>query len=283
MGFSLGFSKNKSKQSGSFNQRVAGFQVPYLNQLFSQAGNLFGQTLGGMQGLQGGVSNQLGNIFGSMQNPWQGQLQGGAYQNVDANRIISGLERSMQSPSQMGRLNESIMGGTGNTFLGGMEDILRRQSQDRLNTGLRSLDQRAAAAGMGGSSPYRNLQQQTVSDAQQGLADRMGRLGYETFDKDLGLKMDIARQADAANLERQRMLTGMLGDKQAAMQGGLNFGQNMAGQAMGQYSPFMMPWQTMGMYANAIGNPLVLGRGTMSSKASGSSKSAGFGIPGFGK
>jgi len=72
------------------------------------------------------------------------------------------------------------------------------------------------------------------------------------------------------------MLSGMIGQQNQAMQGGLNFGQNQQNLSMGQFAPGMMPWQALGEYANTIGRPTVLGSGTQS--GSGSSSSKGFGI-----
>lgn len=271
-----GSSKSDSDSKTKFNQNVWAEQIPALQNLFQQGASLLGGTLGQQQTLTPEVQQQMGGIFNQLVPAFGGQLSGGAYSGVDPNRIIGGIEQSLQQPSQTGQLYNQIMGGQGNVFLGGMEDILARQSADRQAQGLRGLDQRAAAAGMGGSSPYRNLQRNVISDEADRLAEQQTGLGYDTFGQDLGLKLGIAQQADQNQLARQQMLLDQIGNKQAAMTGGFGIGNQLYQMPMAQFAPTMMPWQAMGQYANIIGRPTILGSGVM--RGDSSSKGLGLGI-----
>ena len=269
-----GSSKSEDKNEAGFKESVWGAQAPFLTHLFNQAGTLFNSTLGQQNKMAPGIVDNMRRMFGQMQNPWQQQMQGGAFADVNANDIISGINNSINQPSQSGQLYEQIMGGQGNDYLGGMKDVMAQDARGAQAQSLRGLDQRAAGAGMGGSSNYRNLQRDIIDDSNENLQNDMTALGFGTFDKDLSNKMGIAGMADQNTLARQQMLTNMLGQKQNAMTGGLNMGGMMGQQAMGQYAPSMMPWQAMGQYANTIGNPVILGSGT----SGGSSDSKGFGF-----
>ena len=112
--------------------------------------------------------------------------------------------------------------------------------------------------------------------------DRLGQqqtnIGYNTFDKDLERKLGIAQRADAFDFGKLQNVSGMLGAQQGAMAGGLGMGQGMQNLGMGQFAPFMAPWQAAGQYSSTIGRPTVLGSGTSSADSS----AKGFGMSGYG-
>jgi len=261
-------------------QSIWGGQSPALRNLYKQAGNLFGWSSGAMQGAAPGMSQGNQGISDQAQQAWNNQLQGGAYSNVNANDIISGINRSIEQPSETGQMYRDIMGGQGNVYLGGMKDVMAQDAADAQAQSMRGLDQRAAGAGMGGSSNYRNLQRDIVEDSNKALQNRTTQLGYDTFDQDLSNKMRIADSADSNTLARQQMLTNMLGQKQNAMTGGIGMGSNMQGLNMGSMSPYMLPWQAMGQYSNALGAPVRLTSGSMMGDSSGKSMSGGGGVGG---
>ena len=107
------------------------------------------------------------------------------------------------------------------------------------------------------------------SNLQKNLAD----VGYNTFDKDLQNKLNIAQQADQGTLARQQLMSNMLGQQQGVSTGALGMGQNMQNLGMGSFAPSMMPWQNNSNYANALGSPTVLNSGS----SSGNSNAMGMG------
>ncbi len=69
----------------------------------------------------------------------------------------------------------------------------------------------------------------------------------------------------------------MLGSQQQTQNQGIQGGQGMQNLGMGQFNPYMAPWQAMGQYANTIGRPTILSEGTMSGESSSKGASGGVG------
>jgi hypothetical protein len=284
MGGSVGGSKaesdSKASQKSSYSQDVWEKQSPYLEDLYKRAGDLFGTTSGAMLGLTPEATAQQQQIFRQSMPAWGQQLGGGAYQSVDPNNIIGSIERSMQRPSESGQLYKDIMAGQGNVYVGGLKDQMKADAQDVLGRSLSSLDARAAASGMGGGSRHGLAQGQAIEDVNRQLQRDLTGVGYQSFDKDLANKLGIAEMADQNTLARQQMLTDMLGQKQAAMTGGLEGATGMQQIGLGQFTPQMMPWQPMGAYQAALGAPTILSSGQGQGSANSSSKSIGGGYSG---
>ena len=269
-------SKSDSSSEAGYQDQVWGGQAPFLKNLYSQAGNLFGNTNQGMQGMIPGAEQGMQDVYNQMQPGWQEQMQGGAYKDMGLqNQLMSSLNQSMNNPSAMSEINAMVMGGEGNNYADAMQEKYRRNMQDSNANMLQNLDARAAASGMSGGSRHGVAQAQGLAQNAGNYQEQMADLGYESFDKDLNRKLEIAGLADQNTLARQEMMSGMIGQQQGAMQGGLDFGQGMQNANMGQFAPSMMPWDAMSQYANAIGRPTILGTGEES--GSSSSKSAGFG------
>jgi len=269
-------SKSDSSSEAGYQDRVWGGQKPYLKDLYGAAGNLFGNTNQGMQGMIPGAEQGMQDVYNQMQPGWQDQMQGGAYKDMGLqNQLMSSLNQSMNNPSAMSEINAMVMGGEGNNYADAMQEKYRRNMQDSNANMLQNLDARAAASGMSGGSRHGVAQAQGLAQNAGNYQEQMADLGYESFDKDLNRKLEIAGLADQNTLARQEMMSGMIGQQQGAMQGGLDFGQGMQNANMGQFAPSMMPWDAMSQYANAIGRPTILGSGEES--GSSSSKSAGFG------
>ena len=166
------------------------------------------------------------------------------------------------------------MGGQGNNYVDAMRGQMQDDSSQRLGRNFAMADARASGAGMAGSSRHGLLQARMAEDE----GDRLGALqtgvGFNTFDRDLDRKLGIAQRADRFDMGRLDNASGMLNNQNQAMQGGLNFGMNMQNLNMGQFAPYMAPWQMAGQYAQNIGRPTSLSSGS----SSGSSGSAGFGF-----
>ena len=274
MGISSGKSKNKGGNQNNLSQSVWAPQGNALGGMYGQAGQVGDWSTGAMQGLAPGMSEKIGGVADQMNPAFGQQLQGGAYAGMDLQGMY---QNALGGGGNEQFINEQIMGGAGNDFVDAMRGQMESDAYTNMMGGLRGLDARAAASGMSGGSRHGIAQGQTIQGAQDALANQQTQLGYNTFDKDLDRKMSIARNADAFDQAKLQNISGMLGQQQNAMQGGLNFGQNMQGAYMGGMSPYMAPWQAMNQYSGVLGNPTVLSNGMFTGNASGNSKSGGFG------
>ena len=273
---SAGKSKAKNSNESSFQQNVWDPQSQALNNLYSQVGQLFGQTNSGMQGQIPGAVNNMQNINQQAMPAWQNQLQGGAYSGLGiGNQLMGSLNQSLNSPTNTQQVNSMIMGGSGNNYADAMKNQYIQDANLAQRNMLSNLDARASAAGMSGGSRHGIATAQGMQDINRNLQSNLAQTGYNTFDKDLDRKLQIAGQADQGTLQRQQMMQAMLGGQQQAMQGGLQYGQGMQNLGMGTFAPYMAPWQAAGAYSNAIGAPTVLSSG--SGSGSGSSKGIGAG------
>jgi len=277
-GGSLGLSGNKSGNQSNFSQDVWGPQGDALRDLYSQVGSLFDQSSGAMQNLQGGASDYMRDIASGAQGGWQNQMQGGAFANPDLmEQLMGSITASNNAPSATSEINAMIMGGEGNNYADAMKQAYMDDASKAQEMMLANTDARAAASGMSGGSRHGIMQAQGMDDINTNLQQNLARTGYESFDKDLDRKLQIAGQADQGTLARQQMMQQMLGGQQSAMSGAMNNSGNMQNLAMGQFSPYMAPWQAAGAYTNAVGGPTLIGSGSSnaSSKGGGASGSMG--------
>lgn len=280
MGGSVGKSENSSSNQSSFNQNIPQFQQDALKQLYGAAAGQFGNFNGQIGGMIPGATGQMQNIFAQANPAWHQQLQGGAYSSLDANKVFNSIDQSMGHPSQMSAVNAQIMGGSGNTYADAMKNQYVSDANRASDNMLANLDARAAASGMSGGSRHGVATALGQRDINQNLQRNLAETGYNTFDKDLQNKLNIAQQADSNNLAKQQMMVNMLGGKQNAMAGGLNFGQGMQNLGMGQFAPTMIPWQGMQNYSAAVGAPTILSAGQSSGQGHGKGKSTSGGIGG---
>ena len=274
MGGSASGSKSKSKSS--FQDKVWGGQTGALQDLYGNAQDLFNQTNTGMQGLQPGATQNMQDTYNQVNPAYQEQLQGGAYRDMGLqNQLMGSLNQSMNQPSAMSQINAMTMGGEGNNYADAMKDQYIQDANRAQEQMLSGLDARAASSGMSGGSRHGIAQGLGMARVNDALQSNLAKTGYDTFDKDLTRKLDIAQQADQGNLARQQMMSGMIGQQNQAQQGAIQGGQNMQNINMGQYAPQMMPWDAMGQYGNVIGRPTILGSGSQSGSSGSLSASGG--------
>lgn len=278
-GGSLSKSRQRQNNQSNFGQNVWDAQSPALSNLYGNARSLYGDTNAGMQSRIPFASDfQQGVASGSVP-AWLQQMRGGAYANMDIARNLSdSLQQSENRPSSEQEINAMIMGGEGNNYADAMRGQYIADANRATDNMLRNLDARAAASGMSGGSRHGTATAAGMRDINQNLQANMARTGYETFDRDLDRKLDIARRADESTLRRQSLMSDMLSNQQSAMQGGLNFGSNLQNLGMGQFNPYMAPWQAATNYAQVVGGPTVLSSGD----SSGMARGKGFGTSGYG-
>ena len=275
MGFDTNESDSESVGAGTFDQSV--WNPEAMAGMQAQFGNLFPQTISGMQGLTpGAVAGQQG-VAGAADPYWQSQMAGGAFEGMDLQGMYGealgggGAEQDIYS---------SIMGGAGNDYVDAMKQQMQSDAFENLQQGFNVTDLRATMAGQPGSSRHGILQSNLMDQTMSGLTDAQTKLGYDTFAQDQAMKLGIAQRADQFDMSKLQNISDMMGQQQGAMAGGLGFGTDMQNLNMGQFAPYMMPWQAAGSFSNAMGSPTVLGSGSASSASDSSSKGFGAGVGG---
>lgn len=283
-------SKSESSSDAGFKQEVWGPQGEALEGLYNQIGNLFSGQMGGFDQPYGigniarnlGMGGNISAIEESARPSWENFMHGGQYMNMDlANRLGTSLDQSMQGPTATQEIQNMIMGGEGNTYADAMRNQYIQDATRAQENMLQNLDARAAASGMSGGSRHGVATAQGMEDINRNLQRNMADVGYQTFDKDLDRKLQIAQQADQATLARQGMMQDMLGRQSDMFSQGLQMAPGMQNLGMGNFAPSMTaamaPWQMASQYGNIIGRPTILGSGTMSGDSKGLGLSGGVG------
>lgn len=280
MSGSAGGSKSKSSNTSSFNQNIPGFQANALSELYGNARNLFNTTNNQIQPLVSGVSGTNNDIYKSTVPAFNSALQGGQFSDpVFKDQLVSSLRTSLNTPSATQKIYGSIMGGEGNNYADAMKASVTGDASRAMDNMLATLDARAAGSGMSGSSRHGIAQARGMYDINSNLQKNLADIGYNTFDKDLTNKLNIAQQADSNTLSRQQMLQQMIGSAQDTSNNAIStLGSATQNLGMGTFAPFMAPWDALNNYAAAIGSPTVLSSGVSSGKGNSKGASTSGGI-----
>ena len=217
--------------SGSM-QDVWGSQSPFLESMYGSAQGEYGNALNNINGMTPQISGQVQDAFGT---------GSGAFNNL----AVGGQQAQLLSG--MGQ----------NPYVAAMKDQVASDADRLKQQTLASTDARAAAAGMSGSSGYRNQVGQSFSDIDQQAMDAMSNIGYNSFNQDMQNRMALARGVDA-NMANAMGNTGA-----------------MQGAAVNQFNPFMAGLNATNQYAGILGGPTVLGNSFGNSSSFGSSNSLG--------
>lgn len=284
MGMSKGSSESGSSSTGKFGQDVWPAQTTALTNMYSDARNLFNQSAGGINANVAPAQSFSNMIANSTLPAYQQQLNGGILNPthmLNQSQLQQSLAQSLNNPSATQQIYGQMMGGQGNNYVDAMKQVLLNDTYKAQLQGMNALDARAAASGMGGSSRHGIAQGQMMSGLNDSLLKNMASIGYDTFDKDLSNKLNIAQMADANTLARQQMLNqNIYNDISMAnqnQQGALTGAQGMQNLGMSSFQPYAAPWMMAAQYANMIGRPTVLGAGELGGDASSSASSFGFG------
>ena len=268
--FGYSQNKNNSQQGSAFSQDVWSPQGDALKNLYGQMGNLFNNLGGQMTGAIGGATDYMNNAANTANTGWNNQMQGGAYSGLGiGNQLMSSLNQSANNPSAMQEVNNMIMGGSGNNYADAMKGQYINDANRATQNMLGNLDARAAASGMSGGSRHGLATAQGMQDINSNLQSQLAQTGYNTFDKDLDRKLQIAGQADSNNLARQQMMSNMLGQQNSTMNSAVDNSANIQNLGLGSMSAYMAPWQMASAYTNTIGAPTVLGSGSSQGNSSG--------------
>ena len=214
------YGQNSSSGGGSsFNQssqNVYGAQEPYLQDVYGAAQGAFNQGMADVNAMRPEVQAQLGGAL---------QAAGQGYGNQMGGGFSSGLQ---------GQVGE-------NAYVNNLAGDMMSDAQQIKMQNLGGLDARAAAAGMSGSSGYRDQVNDMSNQVDENTMQGLNQLRFNSFNQGVQNNMALASQMDA--------------NQQGAM-GNL---QNMQQGAMNQFNPAMMGQQMAGQYAQTIGGPTVLG------------------------
>jgi len=272
------YNQSNAKNQSKFNQSIPQLQVNALTKMYGAAANTFGNTGSAINAQTPGVQSYISQTNSAAMPEWKNQLAGGVYQGMDnANQLSNSLQQSLSSPTNTQSIYGQMMGGNGNNYADAMKASYLGDANRATDNMLSNLDSRAAASGMSGGSRHGVATSQGMYDINSNLQKNLAATGYNTFDKDLTNKLNIAQQADSGTLARQQMMSDMLGQQQGVQTGALNAGGQMQNLGMGSFAPTMMPWQNMSNYANSIGSPTVLNSGGSSGNSSAMGASAGGG------
>ena len=221
-GVNMNYGTNQSGNSSSgssvnsSNQSVWGGQQDALENVYDSAGNQYGQAIDTINGLQPQVQDQVSGSFNQAQGGYGNQLGGGFAQGlqgqVGPNAYTDALAGDMISDAA--QIKQQNLGG---------------------------LDARAAAAGMSGSSGYRNQVNNMVSDVDESTMQGLNQLRFNSQNQ---------------GIQNQMNLAGMMDRNQQAGMGNM---QNMQQGAMNQFNPAMAGLNATGAYGQIIGGPTVLG------------------------
>ena len=224
-------SGNSSSGSGSSqsNQGIWGTQSPFLEDVYGQGQGAFTNAMGQVNQLQGGVQGQVSGALDQAQGGYANQLGGG---------FSAGLQ------GQVGP--NALVNPVANDLINDAAQIKQQN--------LGGLDARAAAAGMSGSSGYRNQVGTMMDDVDSSTMQQLNSLRLN---------------AQNAGVQNQMALAGMQDQSQQA--GMANMGAMQQG-AMNQFNPAMIGQQVAANYAGTIGGPTSL----TSSSSQNSNSSSGF-------
>jgi len=269
-------SQNSRSGGSTFGQNV--FNGDALNNLYSGAQGLFNQGVGNSQNMVPGAVNFQNQQAQGAANANQGMQQGGVYGGLGiGNQLMSSLQQSQNTPSALSQTYADVMGGQGNNYADAMKQQYIKDANRTQQNMMSNLDARAAGTGMTGSSRQgvaQGIAERGINDA---LQSNLAQTGYNTFDKDLQNKMNIAQQADTNNFNRQNLMSGMLGQQQNTVNQGINNTGAVQGYGMGQFNAANAPWQQAQNYQGVVGTPTVLNSGNSFNQGQGTSTGWGMG------
>ena len=249
------FSSGGSSGSSSSTQDIWGEQSPFLQEVYKAASAGNAEAQAAIQRLQPGIQNQMSNIAAGGQQGYNQMLAGGNAANLGQSQVAGMQGNSLQQ--------QMLNGYNGNNpYMSGMKDMIAEDAQRLKQQNLGSLDARAAAAGMSGSSGYRNQVNDMMEDVDKGAMNAMTNLGYQANNQAIQDRMRLSGAADQYN-----MMAAGAGDQYAMQRAGMmdqNMGNAMANtgamqqSAMNQFNPAMASLNAAGQFGQIIGGPTTL-------------------------
>jgi len=264
-GLNLSNMLSTGNSSNQFKQNIYGGQEGALSGLYNNAANLFGTNQQQVQSAIPDAQQYIGNVANQGAGLLSNQGAGGAFRGFSADDLRGQLADT-QGPTNMQDINAMIMGGSGNNYADAMKQQYIGDANRAQENMLSNLDARAAASGMSGGSRHGIATALGERDINQNLQRNLAETGFNTFDKDLERKLNIANLADQNVTARNQMninaMLQALGGKQGAMSGALGSVGDIQNLGMGQFAPLNQVWAGLQNYGNALGGPIVLNQGS---------------------
>ena len=232
-GTSSGGSFSQSSSNNSTN--VWKPQQKYLKDMYGQAQDALGQSQGSIEGLTPEVQAQMSSALGNAINSYGQQANGG---------FSGGVLNGMAPNGYTDQLQAQVL----------------RDAGDIKSQNLAQLDARAAAAGMSGSSGYRDQVGNMMDDVDQNAMNTMANIGNTAYQQNIQNQLSAAGQAD--------MVTNNAVNNLGNIQQG----------AMAQFQPGMMGQQAAALYGQTLGGPTMTSRGSSQSTGGSSQSSNNFGM-----
>ena len=209
-------SSGNSQNQSTSTQDVWGAQQGALENVYGQAQDQYGQAIGQINALQPQVQGQMSDALNGATNANNNQMGGG----------FAGALQGQVGP---------------NSYTDAMKGQIAQDSQQLMQQSLGGLDARAAAAGMSGSSGYRDQVGNTMDDINQNAMNQMTQVGYQAHDRGIQNQLALSQQMD----QNQQSGVGNL--------------QNIQQGAMNQFNPAMQGLNAAAQLGGIIGGPTVLG------------------------
>ena len=227
-GVNEGGSFANSSSSGGSSQDVWGGQSPFLESVYQGAQGSYNDAMGSINSMTPAIQNQVSSAAGAAAGGYGNQLGGG---------FASGLAGQVGPNAYTDAMKGQIANDA---------NLMRQQS-------LGGLDARAAAAGMSGSSGYRDQVSGMNDDINKQALNAMTNVGYNSFNQGVQNQMQLAGQMD------QNQANG-IGNLQNIQQGSMN-----------QLNPAMAGLNAAGQYGQIIGGPTTLSQSSQNSNSTNSS------------
>lgn len=273
---SSGKSESASQGMNSFFQqdKIWKPQRNYLKDTYGQAQNLFNNFDPHQYDAQFNELNaNIKGLNSQTQAGWEKMMQGG----IQDRDLEAAIRNSMNSPSEVGKMYENIVGGPGNTYIDPMVQAMKAGQMDNLKQQLATTNMGAVGAGQAGSSRHGVAEGLMRAMANNQMLDKEATMRGENYDRDMQWKMGIAQQADQGRASAQERAMQMLANKNASMQQGIQANTQMQQNARSLLDNAMqqgnLGWDNYNRYKSGIGAPLVLGSSGGSGSSSGSSSS----------
>lgn len=273
MAFGIGGSKQDSSNSSWFNQNAMSQQIPALQDVWGQAGNLYGnqsQNFGQFNNMAAGLTPWMFSQAQMAQPGYQQQMGGG----IQDPNLTKQFNNFMDSPSATQDIYSSVLGGANKSYADPLVDQLRQDMGVRMNRGpMRNMNNEMANLGRAGSD--RNVLQRALTDSENNRNFGLMSAGIrnDAQANDLSMQMKIAEQADANKLAGLQLGYDNLNQRNQNQQGAFGLGSQMQNLGMGAFGPWMQAmgamWDPMNNYANVVGDPTILSSGGSEGKSSG--------------
>jgi len=274
-------SETNNTSNSQFQQEM--FNSDAYKAMQSQLSDGFGTVLNQYQSYLPTAQTNTAAIADSSVGGYNQALTGGLYDSGLSTQLMQSLTDSQNTLSNASQIDALIMGGDGNNYADAMRSQYLNDAEDTQSKLLRNLDARSAGAGMSGSSQAQIAQGLATEGIADNVQSNLANLGYQTFDKDLDRKLDIAKQADMNNFGRQELMSNMLNNANSTAQSALNNTQQFSEGSMGGFNPTDYLMSLNDRYSQQFTNP-ILNSGSSSadssSKSKGSSGSAGASVGG---